>query len=355
MTATRSSYAKTRELMRWRVALVLVGLMSLLMVSLAVLNTRMGFADTARLALIVLGINAASAAGLWLLPRRLGATLFFATILGLVVFAVGYGWWHGRPLHYWGFLFPPVVVFLLPAWRAMAAMIAFGLGVAWVVSLQLPAIEVVRFASVYGLMICFVTTYALLEERASRQLREQGDRDGLTGALNRRRFNEALTRLAEPRAEPESLGVLLADVDHFKAINDEHGHLEGDRVLVAIAEALDRTLQSATDRGRAALYRYGGEEFAVLVHGRSAAQLGLLAEALRSAVAAGAPGLAPGSVTISIGAAAWLQGAEAPEAALQRADESLYDAKRAGRNRVIVSGAATRVTGPVPVRHGQWS
>jgi diguanylate cyclase (GGDEF)-like protein len=217
-------------------------------------------------------------------------------------------------------------------------MVAFGAAAAAVTATQLPAIEVVRFASVYGLMVCFVTTHALLEERAGRMLRELGDRDGLTGCLNRRRFNEAMVKLGVPRGEPESLGVLLADVDHFKAINDQRGHLEGDRVLAAVAEVLDRALQAAAHGARARLYRYGGEEFAVLVSGRDARQLGLLGEALRSAVAAGGGGLPPGEVTVSVGAAAWQQGQEAAEAALQRADDALYAAKRGGRDRVIVAG-----------------
>lgn len=338
MGATRPSYSETRETLRWRMALVLVGLMSVLMVVLAVLNTRMGFDDTALLALIVLGINAASLAGLLLLPRGLGSALFFAAILGLLVFAVGYGCWSGRPLHYWGYLFPPVVVFLLPPWRAMTVMLAFGVFVSWTTAVQLPAIEVVRFASVYGLMVCFVTTYALLEERAGRQLREQGERDPLTGCFNRRRFNEAMARLSLARQDPQAMGVLLADIDHFKAINDQRGHLEGDRVLVAVAGALERTLQAATNGGRSTLYRYGGEEFAVLVSGRDGRQLGLLAEALRSAVAAGGPGLASGEVSISVGAAAWRHGDEPVEAALQRADDALYAAKRGGRDRVVVAG-----------------
>ena len=337
MSTTRPSYAETRETLRWRVALVLVALMSTLMLALGLLNTSLGLTDTARLAWIVFTLNATSLLGLLWLPRRAGTMAFFGVILGLIVFAIGFGWWHERPLHYWGFLFPVVVVFLLPAWRAMVAMLVFGLFVCGVAMLQLAPIDVVRFASVYGLMVCFVTTYALLEERAGVMLREVGDRDGLTGCFNRRRFNEAMARRVAPRAEATRLGVLLADVDHFKAINDQRGHLEGDRVLMAVASTLQRALQSEAERGRAKLYRYGGEEFAVLVSGRDPAQLGLLAEALRSAIAAGGDGLGPGEVTISVGVAAWWQGSEAPEAALQRADEALYEAKRGGRNRVVVA------------------
>ncbi|GAB3732086.1 hypothetical protein GCM10028794_08850 [Silanimonas algicola] len=338
MPTTRSSYAETRETLRWRVALVLVALMSTLMLALGLLNTSLGFPDTAKLAWLVFALNAASLLGLLGLPRRLGTMAFFSVILGLIVFAVGFGWWHGRPLHYWGYLFPVVVVFLLPAWRAMVAMIVFGAFAGGVAMLQIAPIDVVRFASVYGLMVCFVTTYALLEERAGVMLREVGERDGLTGCFNRRRFNEALARRRAPRGPPSRLGVLLADIDHFKGINDQRGHLEGDRVLVAVAALLQRALHSASWGGRATLYRFGGEEFAVLAGEHDEGRLRVLAETLRCAVAAGGEGLAPGTVTVSIGAAAWWQGAEAPEAALQRADDALYEAKRGGRNRVVVDG-----------------
>ena len=141
-------------------------------------------------------------------------------------------------------------------------------------------------------------------------------------------------KLATSTGDPASLGVLLADVDHFKAINDTRGHLEGDRVLAAIAELLADTLVSTP---RAALYRYGGEEFAVLVPGIDGPEFARLAEALRDAVDRGGAGLVPREVSISLGAALWRQASETPEAALQRADEALYAAKNNGRNRVHLS------------------
>jgi len=329
MTGYRTRYAEEREALRWRVALVLVGLVSTLMLLLGLLNTTLGLAETAQLAWIVLVFNALSLAGLLLLPRRIGVPGFFTVALGLIVFTVGFGGWHEHPLHHWGYLFPPVVVFLLPAWRAMAAMLVFGALTSVLSASFLPPIEVIRFASVYGLMVCFVTTYALLEERAGRKLREQSERDELTGCLNRRSFNEAMARLAAARpALP--LGVLLIDVDHFKAINDRHGHLEGDRMLVAVAALLERVIPPQEGR----VYRYGGEEFAVLTEGRGPRELLLLGEALRAAVAAGGEGLEPGMVTVSIGVADWPQG-QPPEAAVACADAALYKAKRSGRDSVV--------------------
>ena len=355
MPLDRFSYAEMRETLRWRVALMIVALITVITIALFVVNMRVGAPFDKAFASVVLGLNSASLLALLFLPRRIGTQIFFASTLSAIVAVVVSGWWTGTALHYWAFLFPPLAVFLLPAWRAMAAMVLFGTLAAVIAVVQLPTVEAARFIGVYVLMICFVTTYALLEERANVHLRELGDRDGLTGSFNRRRFNEEIAKLATPRDDAVSLGVLLADIDHFKAINDSRGHLEGDRVLTATAEILTRALHADTYSGRATLYRYGGEEFAVLVRGRTVNQLGLLAEALRSAVAAGGNGVEPGEVTMSIGASVWRQGAESPEEALRRADEALYEAKRAGRNRVQVSGAAGRISGESPTRHGRWS
>ncbi|MBS3959934.1 MAG: GGDEF domain-containing protein [Xanthomonadaceae bacterium] len=324
-----SSYARERELLRWRVALVLVVLVSALMLALGILNTRLGIEETARLAWIVFALNALSLVALFLLPRRYGVPGFFATILGLLVFTVGFGWWNDHPLHHWGYLFPPVAVFLFRAWLALAAMLLFGLGTVALASTHAPLIEVVRFASVYGLLVCFVTTYALLEERAGAMLRELGERDALTGCLNRRSFNEAMAQRAAARTATP-LGVLLVDVDRFKAVNDRLGHLEGDRVLAAVAGVLERAVPDTVGR----VYRYGGEEFVVLAEGRGPRDLALLGEAIRAAVAAGGEGLEPGTMTVSIGFTAWAQD-EPPEVALARADAALYAAKHAGRDRVV--------------------
>lgn len=215
-----SSYAESRERLRWRVALLLVALVGVLMISLGLLNTYLGLAEAARLAWLVFIINAISLLALLLLPQRLGTDLFFAIGIALLVFAVGFGAWYDRPLYYWGYLFPPMIVFLLPAWWALGAMLLFGAFAAVVASTQVPLIDVARIVSVYGLLVCFVTTYALLEERASRMLREQSDRDVLTGCLNRRSFNEALARVGVPPESAFALGVLAIDIDHFKCIND---------------------------------------------------------------------------------------------------------------------------------------
>ena len=170
---------------------------------------------------------------------------------------------------------------------------------------------------------------------ANERLRESNLRDGLTGVYNRRYFNAAFEpmRVASRRAG-HTFGVLVADIDHFKRVNDEAGHLAGDDCLRLTAATIESVVG---DRGH--VIRYGGEEFVVLLPDITPETLPLIAERIRAAIAGTAP-LSNGSSispTISIGAAMAASG-DAVESTtlLQRADEAMYRAKHEGRNRVVV-------------------
>ncbi|HET9483032.1 MAG TPA: hypothetical protein VFO79_03675, partial [Xanthomonadales bacterium] len=112
--------------MRWRVALVLGALIIVLMGALGTLNTSLGLADTALLAWVVLGASAAAVAGLLVLPRRLGGTLFFTVVAMVMLVVPAFGWSHGRNMQHWAYIFPPLVVFLLRAGPSLAAMLLYG-------------------------------------------------------------------------------------------------------------------------------------------------------------------------------------------------------------------------------------
>ncbi len=165
-------------------------------------------------------------------------------------------------------------------------------------------------------------------ERAHLDLLRLATRDGLTGLLNRRALFDALDAEVQRAARyGHPLSVILLDVDHFKEVNDSHGHAVGDEVLREIAARLGARLRRVDVVGRV-----GGEEFCVVCPETPAQEARLVAEDLRVVVASRP--LANLPVTISLGVATFAGGSDTRDALLARADERLYAAKRAGRDRV---------------------
>jgi len=166
-------------------------------------------------------------------------------------------------------------------------------------------------------------------------------RDALTGLANRRQFDVALTREVDRVARAgEPALVLLADIDHFKRVNDRHGHPGGDLVLKHVAQALAdcvRPMDTVT--------RFGGEEFAIILPNCPPAFGQTVAERIRKRVQRQVVPVAPGtdvSVTISLGGAfapPWVRSSAALW--VQRADEQLYRAKAEGRNRACLEQPAS--------------
>jgi diguanylate cyclase (GGDEF)-like protein len=168
------------------------------------------------------------------------------------------------------------------------------------------------------------------------ELKTMAHRDFLTGALSRRAFTEAATaalhRLS-PEQRPACVAVL--DIDHFKQVNDNHGHLAGDLVLKAVSQTIAGQLRAQDLFGR-----LGGEEFGILFYATTRAEALEGAERVRRAVEELTEADYP-PVTVSIGLAAMEHG-DKLEHALAQADAALYVAKREGRNRCIVGGSLLR-------------
>ena len=326
----RDSFTQLREEMRWRVAVVLSVLIALLMTALGIVNTRLSTPDTALLAWAVLGIALVCLFALLRLPKQQGGTLFFVTIAVLLVAVMAYGMAYGRAMQHWAYIFPPLLVFLLRSGPALAGMVLFGVYASATIAPNVKGIDIVRFASGYGLLVCFMYTYALLQEKAAVLLRHHSDHDALSNCLNRRTFNETMEQLDEGHGNVSSCTLLLIDIDHFKAINDHHGHLVGDGVITQVAAELGRMLEPGTP-----LFRYGGEEFALMLADAGLADGARVAEKLRQAVAGSSFDGIP--VTVSIGVARWQRGSGSVPMALDCADRALYEAKNAGRNRVVLS------------------
>ncbi len=165
--------------------------------------------------------------------------------------------------------------------------------------------------------------------------------DQLTGVLNRRALDQALPHLLQqvgPRyteARYQHLCLLMMDVDHFKAVNDTHGHFAGDCVLQAVAQRLQ-----SEQRPASLLYRYGGEEFVCITPGLNTQRGHRYAEYLRNVIANEPIPISPKRsipITISIGGAVLGESTPLPaEALLKEADQALYQAKQLGRNRVWI-------------------
>lgn len=172
-------------------------------------------------------------------------------------------------------------------------------------------------------------------KRMEQQLAEMATRDPLTGLMNRRAILAHLERLhADRRSEHQPLCLLMCDVDHFKSINDRHGHAVGDEVLTQVAQLLRQHLRDGDQVGR-----IGGEEFLVVLYSTEPEQLAQVGERLRQVVA-----LHPlmslnttFSVTLSIGGARSMQADEDWASVVSRADQALYVAKRTGRDRVVMA------------------
>ena len=172
-------------------------------------------------------------------------------------------------------------------------------------------------------------------EAANRVLSGLAHRDGLTGLYNRRAADERLAvEIDRHRRSGASLSVLLLDIDHFKSINDRLGHAGGDAVLRRVAARLNECCRSSDF-----IARFGGEEFLILMPETDAAQARVAAEKIRS-VLADDP-LAPTVVTVSIGVASPAHAYNDAAEVLRAADDALYAAKAAGRNRVVMQGEDT--------------
>ncbi|MBS0507354.1 MAG: GGDEF domain-containing protein [Proteobacteria bacterium] len=171
-------------------------------------------------------------------------------------------------------------------------------------------------------------------QAANHELEMLSQTDGLTGLANRRQFDHALQREHARRQRTGApLSLLMVDLDHFKYVNDHYGHAIGDDYLRAVARVLKSSVTRATDLAA----RYGGEEFVCLLPETAPADAQMLAERIRQGVSAMAlPNelASPQHLTLSIGVASLLSGQASAAQLLAQADEQLYAAKHAGRDRV---------------------
>jgi len=227
-----------------------------------------------------------------------------------------------------------VLLGTLSGWAARLGDLAFHPAAAAGLLAYSPANAAQAIYSAVEPVLASIGFLLMYNETVQAELHRLARTDPLTGTLNRLALDEESARLFGATSRPNTLAALIIDVDHFKRINDEFGHATGDRVLAALAAAIRWRLQPP-----AVLGRMGGEEFLALLPGMGLAEAMALAERLRVAVATmqplpdvGVPG-----ITISAGIAAFRPEDVDVDDLVRRADRALYDAKRAGRNRVVAA------------------
>ena len=263
-------------------------------------------------------------------------------------------WWAGFH-HYIVLTLPFAVVRIPPRWGLrMAATLAVALGylgLDFVYRRAEPAVVLPRelldllhyanVATMMWLLSVLALTYHRLVRSSERRLHELACTDALTGLRNRRFMMEEVQReVAAFARDGRALCLLLGDADHFKRINDQHGHDVGDAVLRAIAQVLRDGVREAD-----LVARWGGEELLVLLPRTSLDEARQVAERLRAGVQAltAVAGPQGQALDITLGltlGATELRPGESVEQALKRVDQALYEGKQSGRNRVVLAGQA---------------
>lgn len=227
---------------------------------------------------------------------------------------------------YWTFPALMAVFYLIRPAQAVVLALATIIGL---MPVMLPGSDPMHMATVFITMIvmsAFAYAFSIVTMHQREQLIRLATKDPLTGAGNRRALENKLDEVvASFRRSRIPAAMILIDLDHFKAVNDAHGHAAGDQILRSVTEIINLRIR-VTD----SLFRIGGEEFVVVLAGQDLESASHLAEQLRTIVQANE--LVPDrSVTISLGVAE-LQRGESAGDWMHRADEALYQAKNAGRN-----------------------
>ena len=251
--------------------------------------------------------------------------------IGGVLMTVYFG---GPEQVFWAYPAIMAVFYLLKPRESIALALVLGAALIPALLTDTNAFRTTTVIITITVMSAFAYAFSAITNRQRRLLMRLATKDSLTGAGNRRALDHRLAEIVEAfdrRPEPSSL--LLFDLDHFKAVNDRHGHATGDEVLRRIADIVRLRIR-VTD----SMYRIGGEEFVVLLEGQTLARASHLAEQLRTLVEANELAGDTAAVTVSIGVAEIEAGESAPDW-LNRADEAMYRAKRLGRNRTAAAGS----------------
>jgi diguanylate cyclase (GGDEF)-like protein len=269
--------------------------------------------------------------GLALRAGREAPVPFWVMVLAMVIAVTGSIWIQGSQGSLWAY--PTLFITYFLVRRRVALLLSLLLVVSATAAAALSVGDALALRVVATLTLTLVMLNVVLNVVGELQeaLVAQAITDPLTGAYNRRHLDTQLAALPAPLPGQGAVNMLMAlDIDHFKQVNDTHGHAVGDEVLRGLVATLHLRLRPS-DR----LFRIGGEEFVLLLPRITPADAMRLAEDLRQRVAQ-APLSPDGAITVSIGVAAQRPGLDTV-AWMRVTDEALYEAKRSGRNRVVMA------------------
>jgi diguanylate cyclase (GGDEF)-like protein len=287
------------------------------------------------LATIIDGVAAVALLGLALSVRRLGVSRVARMTLVVVFVLAAIGSidkLDSTPNLAWLPVMPVLYVFLGGLRNGVVLTVCHFLIISAAHRFMLPpAIDAsvwLQVSLAYFTAATLAISYEFVQERLTGQLTELAERDRLTGLLNRRGMEKRLLELADFLSRHDVVVTLaLMDIDHFKLVNDQHGHDVGDTVLSEVSGQLTAAFRSSDY-----VSRWGGEEFLIALTRTGIDDATLVLDRLRAQIA-GSRRLTRTPVTLSIGSTEWRPG-EDLDTALKRADTALYDAKNAGRNRI---------------------
>lgn len=238
------------------------------------------------------------------------------------------------------FMYPTIVACYFLA-RPNVALAMSMITLAALLPIMLQELTDLTFVKVYLSMVaCSLFTFGFATQRNQQRdrLLFYSTKDSLTGAENRRSMDERLAEAIQIHERTgNSMSLIILDLDRFKQINDTAGHSAGDDLLIRVTNVLASRIR-VTDY----LFRYGGDEFVVLANSSDLHTASQLAEDLRALVDAD-EAVSGWQMSISLGVAEYVRG-ETREAWLKRADEALFESKRQGRNRVMVSHSPAEVS-----------
>lgn len=315
---------------RFGVYIVFGALAVLLLLPIAALRWTQGQGLVAAINLVIIAFFVGAVVAAWRGANldRLGAMLaVFIAVAGSTMATISV---HGL---YW--LYPILMAIAFLVQPRLSAPICLGV-IGWLLidgeAVQATGQPVAAVAAL-GANALFAMVFAQRSGERRDQLEQLATLDALTGAENRRAMETELEiAIAGFRRDGRPVALALMDLDHFKSINDRFGHEEGDRVLRDFVQRVQASVRR-TDR----LYRFGGEEFVLLMPATDELGLELAMSHLRTQIRDGLR-VQGEAVTMSIGGAILRMG-EGREAWFSRADDALYRAKETGRNRLVIDGA----------------